>query len=132
MRLSITAMCLKSTLRVWRGVIEALPGVHWANQRRQLKITRRQIALLRRASAFASRGRVYGYDTGEYEKAIADFDEAILLEPNNAHTHENRGEILWRMGRREEALAESERSDSLGSQLSRSLWGASACIFGHR
>ena len=42
------------------------------------------------AQALSDRGAAW-YFKGEYQKAIADYDEAIRLDPNNARTYTNRG-----------------------------------------
>ena len=47
----------------------------------------------KKAVLYANRGTVY-YKTGDYDRAIADFDKAIELNPNNAEAHLGLG-IVW-------------------------------------
>jgi tetratricopeptide (TPR) repeat protein len=44
--------------------------------------------------------------TGEYEKALADFDQAVRLRPTYPNTWFNRGEIHYEQGRYAEAIAD--------------------------
>jgi len=45
-----------------------------------------------RALAFGNRGMVY-HDKGDLDRAIADYDEAIRLDPTDALTFANRGSV---------------------------------------
>ena len=55
------------------------------------------------AQAFSDRGAAW-YFKGEYQKAIADYDEAIRLEPDRARTYTNRGSAYRKLGRTDRAL----------------------------
>jgi tetratricopeptide (TPR) repeat protein len=62
-----------------------------------------------KAEAFRIRGRGYR-DRGQYEKALADFNRALELNPNIDRAIGGRGETYRLMGRYEEALADFTRS----------------------
>jgi tetratricopeptide (TPR) repeat protein len=47
------------------------------------------------ATAFNNRGVAYRFK-GEYDRAITDYDEAILLNPSFARAHNNRG-VIYRL-----------------------------------
>jgi len=55
------------------------------------------------AQAFSDRGAAW-YFKGEYQKAIADYDQAIRLEPDNARAYTNRGSAYRKIGRTDRAL----------------------------
>ena len=55
------------------------------------------------AQAFSDRGAAW-YFKGEFQKAVADYDEAIRLDPDHAQTYTNRGAALRKLGRSELAL----------------------------
>jgi hypothetical protein len=57
-------------------------------------------------------GRRLG-NLGRYEEALAAFDRAIELDPDEANTHTNRGRALRNMGRYEEALTAIDRAIEL-------------------
>ncbi|MCA9895647.1 MAG: tetratricopeptide repeat protein [Anaerolineae bacterium] len=57
------------------------------------------------ALGYASRGLAY-YHLGEYEAAIADYTQAILLEPQYVEAHNNRGNAYSELQQYEEAIAD--------------------------
>ena len=60
-------------------------------------------------------------ETGEYAKAVADFDEAIRLRPEFGEAFHNRAVAKWRKGDLEGALADFDESVALGQV---ELWRA--------
>lgn len=56
------------------------------------------------------------FHAGQYEKALADIDEAIRMEPGKPEHHENRGHTLERLGRAEEAEREFKQAEELRKQ----------------
>jgi tetratricopeptide (TPR) repeat protein/tRNA A-37 threonylcarbamoyl transferase component Bud32 len=61
------------------------------------------------------RGSCYFHE-GQYEKALADLDEAIRMEPRKPEHHENRGHTLDRLGRADEAEREFKKAEELRKQ----------------
>lgn len=49
-------------------------------------------------------------ELGRREEALASYEQALRLDPNNAHAHNNRGNVLRKLGRRKEALASYEQA----------------------
>ena len=43
---------------------------------------------------------------GEYDKAIADYDEALKLDPKNALAYDSRGVAWYRKGEYDKAIAD--------------------------
>jgi hypothetical protein len=43
---------------------------------------------------------------GDFKSAIADYDDAILLDPNDDTAHENRARSIREMGRRNRSTAD--------------------------
>lgn len=72
----------------------------------------RQIDSEPTAVALASRARVWNY-LGEYDKAIADCDEALRLDPACATAFDRRAQALTATGRTDEALADFETAIGL-------------------
>lgn len=56
---------------------------------------------------------VIALEAGELEKALAEVDRAIELDPNSWLYHDQRGAVLRRLGRPDEALAEHDLAVSL-------------------
>ncbi len=50
------------------------------------------------------------HELGKREEALAAYEQALRLDPNNASVHECRGLVLGQLGRREEALAAYEQA----------------------
>ena len=53
---------------------------------------------------------------GKYEKAIADFDVALRLNPQNATAYNNRGAAKFHLGQHQEALADFDEALHLNPQ----------------
>jgi tetratricopeptide (TPR) repeat protein len=68
------------------------------------------------AAAYNNRGWIYhnrgvAYDSnGEHDRAIADYDEAIRLDPKNADTYVNRGLAYDRKGEHDRAIADYDEA----------------------
>jgi len=70
----------------------------------------------RRGSVDAKTYDVYGYSLtalGRLQAAVAAFDQALALQPDDPQTHSDRATVLGYLGRHEEALAECDRAASL-------------------
>lgn len=61
--------------------------------------------------AWLARGEAY-YQSGDYEAALADFNQALRLRPNDPFAYAGRGVVLKALGRYEEALQDFERAVS--------------------
>lgn len=59
------------------------------------------------SAAYALRGTVH-YDKGSADQAVADYSEAIRLDPQNGEAFNNRAWIHYRAGRTAEALADAD------------------------
>jgi tetratricopeptide (TPR) repeat protein len=76
-------------------------------------------------SAYCARGSVY-YEMGDYEKAVADFSEAIRIRPDLAKAYYGRGTALLAAGDAQNAVADLEKvlrlnNDPDASQAAESL-----------
>ncbi len=60
-------------------------------------------AIQPRAETFSSMGTIY-YSLGDYAKAAAAYEGALLIRPLGAITHRNLGDAYARLGRRADAL----------------------------
>ncbi|MCA9890716.1 MAG: tetratricopeptide repeat protein, partial [Anaerolineae bacterium] len=67
------------------------------------------------ALGYASRGLAY-YHLGEYEAAIADYTQAILLEPQYVEAHNNRGNAYSELQQYEEAIADFTQAIAIDPQ----------------
>ncbi|MCC5608565.1 tetratricopeptide repeat protein [Nostoc sp. CHAB 5834] len=56
------------------------------------------------------------YETGNYEGAVEDFNQAIELDPKNALAYNKRGDAYYRLGDYEQAQADSSQAISLNPQ----------------
>src|SRR6516165_9761479 len=62
------------------------------------------------ATAFNNRGVVYKFK-GEYDRALEDYNQAILLNPSYANAYNNRGVIYRLKGDYNRAIAYTEKQD---------------------
>lgn len=65
-----------------------------------------------KAQAFNSRGDVY-FKKEEYDKAIADFTQAILLDPKDHFFYSDRAQAYEKIGRKDLAEADRKKADKL-------------------
>lgn len=72
----------------------------------------RSIAAKPTADAYTHRG-VAHYDLAAYDTAIADYDEAIRLDPRHGEAYNNRAWTLFRSGRAKAALADADMAVTL-------------------
>lgn len=76
-------------------------------------------ALVRRypdqAHAYNSRGNIY-YDERDYERAMADFTQAIEIDPQFAIAYNNRGNIHAGLGEDERAIADYDQAIEINPQ----------------
>ena len=63
-------------------------------------------------SALNNRGNVY-IRKGEYEKALADLNEAIRLDPKYVYGYKSRGNLYERMGDKDRAAADRAKVKEL-------------------
>ncbi len=64
---------------------------------------------------FNNRGIAY-YKLGQYEMAIQDYDDAILIDPQNAGTYYNRGFTYYDLGQYERAIQDYDEVIRLNPQ----------------
>ncbi len=69
-----------------------------------------------RSFAYTNRGNAYD-DKGEVDRAIADYDEAIALDPNEAFTYYNRGNAYDDKGDKEQAFADYRKAFEIDPSL---------------
>jgi tetratricopeptide (TPR) repeat protein len=83
------------------------PGVDWDQQIRSCSslIESGRETPPRLAAAYDSRGIAYA-SKGDYDRAIADFNEAIRLDPKSANAYSNRGNAYNDKGDHERAIAD--------------------------
>jgi curved DNA-binding protein CbpA len=66
------------------------------------------------AKSYRNRG-IFAYRDGDLYRALADFDLAILHDPNYAEAYVDRGIVLYRMGQFDRAFADMTRAKRIGS-----------------
>ncbi|NDW18426.1 tetratricopeptide repeat protein [Dysgonomonas sp. 216] len=62
--------------------------------------------------SYYNRGSIYNNE-GKYDKALKDFNDAILLMPDYASAYNNRGLVFDKMGKYDDALADFDHALSL-------------------
>jgi len=67
------------------------------------------------AAEYSNRGATFA-NLGQHERAIADYDEAIRLDPTDAKAYFNKGVLLANTNRLEESLPLFEKAYALGLQ----------------
>jgi tetratricopeptide (TPR) repeat protein len=94
------------------------PDVDWDQQLRSCStlIESGQETREKRAVAYLRRGVVYG-SKGDHDRAIADFSEAIRLDPQNAAAYRNRGLGYDNKGDRERAIADFDQAIRIDPKL---------------
>ncbi len=68
------------------------------------------------ASVYYNRGVAYG-DKGDYDRAIADYTQAIKLDPKHAYAYYNRGVAYKNLGQTNRAIQEYRRALELDPDL---------------
>jgi protein O-mannosyl-transferase len=82
----------RSSLSLWTCVIEREPD--------------------RFPLAYNNRGMVF-YHSGDFNKAIADFDKAVALDPQYAKAYYNRGSVFYKTGELEKSIIDFRKTISL-------------------
>lgn len=73
------------------------------------------------SNAIIKRGKVY-YDQGQYEQAIAEFDNAIGVNSQSVWAYTFRGEAYKNLGRFDRALADFDKALTLDSTYAFAYW----------
>jgi tetratricopeptide (TPR) repeat protein len=83
------------------------------------------------AVAYLMRGIAYDGKKDD-DRAIADYSEAIRINPNYAVAYSNRGNLLQARGRREDAIADFQRALAIDPNHDRDMqWGVGVRGAGH-
>ncbi len=80
--------------------------IKWGKRETQIN---RTVAYLNRGNAYNNRGRAYG-EKGLHDRAIADYDKAIKLNPKHAKAYNNRGITYEVKGDKERAIADYRKA----------------------
>lgn len=64
-------------------------------------------------AAYFNRGLVHGRDLQQYDRAVADFDQAIRLNPQDAAAYHSRAMSYERLGQKDRAEADFEQAAKL-------------------
>jgi tetratricopeptide (TPR) repeat protein len=85
-------------------------GPHFDKQRvkvaNAIAVLDRRISKESKDAELVSLRGAFHYDLGTYDRAAADFGEAVRLQPHQADHYNNRGMAFYRQGRKKEALAD--------------------------
>ena len=73
------------------------------------------------AVAYNNRGNVYR-NLGQYQQAIADYDKAIELNPNDAVAHNNRGHAYADQGQYQQTIADFDKAIELDPDVAPIWW----------
>jgi tetratricopeptide (TPR) repeat protein len=95
----------KDNVRLWTDVIGKYPTV---------------------GLAYTNRAKTYK-ERGEYKRALADLEQALSLNPNDAGALCNRGNLFYLMRNRERALDDLDRSISLDSTIA-DAWNSRGAV----
>ncbi|MEW6672827.1 MAG: tetratricopeptide repeat protein [Thermodesulfobacteriota bacterium] len=76
-----------------------------------------QFPKLENAQAYNNRGLAH-FDKGRYDQAVADFSQAIAIDPKNAAAYSNRGDTYLLMGRYDLAIADFTKVIEINPKLS--------------
>jgi tetratricopeptide (TPR) repeat protein len=68
------------------------------------------------ATAYVIRGAAW-FSRGDYDRAFADFDQAVRVAPNNAGVYNDRGKAYYDRGDRERAIADFDRAIDIDPQF---------------
>ena len=102
-----------------RSTTAASPGTTRTNSTRRSRTTTRRSGSTRRfADAFNNRGNAWS-DKNEYDKAIADYNEAIRLDPKFAFGFYNRGNAWNDKGELDKAIADYTEAIRLDPEIRR-------------
>ena len=102
----------------YQAYMRSLPPRDGAGEPDPLKIHRGPEARRKRwkAAAYHNRGNAKGV-LGRREEAIADYDEALRIDPQLAAAYYNRGNAKGVLGRYEEAIADYDEALRIDPQL---------------
>ncbi len=87
------------------------------------------IRLRPEAASYGDRGHCW-LVKGDVVKAIADYDEALRLNPNNAKMRQQRGVAMERAGRYDDAIADQTEAIRLDPKLAAAYSQRGACAMG--
>jgi tetratricopeptide (TPR) repeat protein len=74
------------------------------------------------SATYFLRGRAY-QQKGEYDQAIADFDQAITLKPDDAGTYSSRGDAYRKKGEYDRAIADYDQALALEPDYAEAYYG---------
>lgn len=79
----------------------------------------------RKTAAYCNSGNTKGV-LGRHEEAIADYDEALRMDPQLAAAYYNRGNAKGLLGRHEEAIADYDKALQIDPQLAAAYYSREA------